>query len=249
MKGFLGWKSTLDSLRGRRGESILALRDVSFEVSEGEWFGILGPNGAGKTSFVDILADILIPTSGRVLFDGKDINRDRQHIAGKICFFDKWDMENRVKVRVILRKAAAEWAVPAERAKSRIAELAPLLGIEDKLDEWILRLSAGMKSKVRLLATLLCEPEILVFDEATLGLDVPSRRRLYDELNAYRAGTGCTIIWTTHNLHEAEAVCDRVALLNNSLITVDKPAEIVKRTKDPNLEEAFMSLLEAETVE
>jgi len=244
-KGTIGLRDMLDTLKGRR-EEVLALQDVSFTIEAGEWFGLLGPNGAGKTTLCDIILDITSPTSGKVLYEGYDVNREHRQVRGKICTMDYQFFYRRVNVRESLRSSGAEWKLKPQETEERMNWLIKLFDMENKLDDWIIRLSGGMQRKVWLIATLMSGAEFYVFDEPTPGMDVFTRRKLYQELKRYQAETGTTILWTTHNLYEAQEACDRIAVTNNRLITVTTPQKLMQDMKKVNLEDAFVELLKEE---
>jgi ABC-2 type transport system ATP-binding protein len=244
-KGTVGFKDMIDSLRGRR-EEVLALENVSFNVKKGETFGLLGPNGAGKTTFCDLLLDITTPSSGRILLDGVDVNGSHDAIRGKICEMEYWSFHGRVNVRDTLRRAGAEWMLTKEETEERMNWLIDLFDIREKTDDWVIRLSRGMYMKVKLIATLMSGAELFVFDEPTPWMDVFTKRKLYEQLREFKRRTGTTIVWTTHNMHEAQEVCDRIAVLNNRLITVTTPKKLMDDMEKANLEEAFIALLKDE---
>ena len=244
-KGTVGIRDLVDTLKGRR-EEILALEDVGFKVEKGEWFGLLGPNGAGKTTFCDLLLDITTPTSGHILLDGVDVNRDHDRVRGKICEMEYWSFYSRVNVRDTLRRAGAEWMLTKEETEERMNWLVELFELEEKMDDWVIRLSRGMYVKVKLIATLMSGAELYVFDEPTPWMDVFTKRKLYKQLGDYKKRTGTTIIWTTHNLHEAQETCDRIAVLNNRLVTVTTPKRLMDDMQKANLEDAFIALLQEE---
>jgi len=244
-RGTVGFRDLVDTLRGRR-EQVIALKDVTFNVEKGEWFGLLGPNGSGKTTFCDILLDITTPTSGAVRFQGHDVNRQHRHTRGKICTMSYHFFVGRVSVRENLRRAGAEWMLKPQETERRMNWLVNLFDMQEKLDDWIIRLSMGMQEKVFLIATLMSGADLLVFDEPTPRMDIFTRRKLYEQLREFQNKTGTTIFWTTHNLHEAEETCDRIAVLNNRLVTVTTPKRLVEDMQKANLEEAFIELLKGE---
>jgi len=118
-----------------------------------------------------------------------------------------WAFHGRVNVRQSLRQAGAEWMLTPEETEERISWLVDLFDLEEKLDDWMIRLSSGMYVKVKLIATLMSGAELLVFDEPTRWVDVFTRKKLYAQLRKYQRKTGTTIIWTTHNLYEAQETC------------------------------------------
>ncbi len=241
-KGLVGFRDLVDTLKGRR-EEVLALKDISFGVRGGEWFGLLGPNGSGKTTLCNIILDTTTPTSGHVLYDGFDVNREHEKIQGRICTMQYQFLLQRVNVRDSLRRAGAEWMLPREEIEERMNWLVDIFDMREKLDDWLVRLSSGMFRKVMMIATLMSGAELLVFDEPTQGMDVFTRKKLYQQLHHFQRDSGTTVFWTTHNLHEAEETCDRIAVIDNHLVTVTTPKKLVQEMEKANLEEAFISLL------
>jgi len=244
-RGAVGFKDLVDTIRGRR-EEVVALDDVSFKVKSGEWFGLLGPNGAGKTTFCDILLDITTPTSGRILFDGRDVNRQHSYTKGRICTMAFWVFRNRIRMRDALTLAGKLWMLEREEIERKIEWLAELFGVTDKLDEWSLRLSRGTAVKMLIIATVMPDAELYVFDEPTPMLDILTRKKLYSQLKEFQHKTGATILCTTHNLQEAQETRDRIAVINNRLITAPTPGRLMAEMKKTSLEEAFIELLRNE---
>jgi ABC-2 type transport system ATP-binding protein len=244
-KGTVGFRDIIDTIKGRR-EEVLALEKISFNVQKGEWFGLLGPNGSGKTTFCDILLDITTPSSGHIMLDGVDVNRDHDRIRGKISEMEYWSFYSRVNVRDTLRRAGAEWMLTKEQTEERMNWLVDLFELREKMDDWVIRLSTGMMIKVKMIATLMAGAPVYVFDEPTPWMDIFTKRKLYAQLKEHKEKTRATIIWTTHNLHEAEQTCDRIAVLNNHLVTVTTPKRLIADMEKANLEEAFVALLKEE---
>jgi len=244
-KGTVGFRDLVDTIRGRR-EEVLALDDITFNVEKGEWFGLLGPNGSGKTTFCDILLDIVTPTSGHIRLDGRDVNREHDYTQGRISEMEYWSFYGRVNVRDSLRQAGAEWMLTRQETEERMNWLVDLFDMRDKMDDWLQRLSAGMWVKVKLMATLMSGAELYVFDEPTPWMDVFTRRKLYAQLKEFQSKTNTTIVWTTHNLPEAQQTCQRIAVLNNRLVTVTTPAKLMHDMEKANLEDAFIALLKDE---
>ncbi len=244
-KGTVGFRDLVDTIRGRR-EEVLALDDVTFNVEKGEWFGLLGPNGSGKTTFCDILLDIVTPTSGHIRLDGRDVNHEHDYTKGRISEMEYWSFYGRVNVRDSLRQAGSEWMLTRKETEERMNWLVDLFDMREKMDDWLQRLSAGMWVKVKLIATLMSGAELFVFDEPTPWMDVFTRRKLYVQLKEFQSKTNTTIIWTTHNLLEAQQTCQRIAVLNNRLVTVTTPTKLMHDMEKANLEDAFIALLKDE---
>jgi ABC-2 type transport system ATP-binding protein len=212
----------------RRFGARTVVDDLSFDVARGEIVALLGPNGAGKTTTLRMLAGLIGPTSGSVTIDGVALTRaSGSLLRARIGFLTEspglWD---RLTVRENLRVYAGLYAVARpERAIDRLLEMFELI---DHADARAAELSKGMRQKAALSRALLHEPAVLVLDEPTSGLD-PEIRRSVRGLLAERRAAGCAILVSTHNLDEAERVADRVAVLQRTLLALDRPADLRRR--------------------
>jgi len=202
--------------------------DVSFEVGRGEVFGFLGPNGAGKTTTVRTLGTLIAPSSGSASVAGLPLSEQngvaiRQRIS---IMPESPGLYLRLSVIENLQCFADLYEV--RNPKSRIDDLLQTLNLADRGKQLCETLSKGLRQKVALARALLSEPEILFLDEPTSGLDPVAVREVHDLITGLRA-RGTTIFLTTHRLEEAERLCDRVAILNTTLLTIGKPAELRDR--------------------
>ncbi|MBO9602087.1 MAG: ABC transporter ATP-binding protein [Novosphingobium sp.] len=203
------------------GEGKLALGGVSFDVPQGKIFGLLGPNGAGKSTLINIMAGMVMKTSGTVEIWGHDIDRDTRNAKASIgivpqeVVFDPFFTPFEV-----LENIAGLWGVP--KGQRRSEELLRAVHLLDKRDAYSRTLSGGMKRRLLIAKAMVHSPPILVLDEPTAGVDVELRRQLWElvsELNA----EGVTVVLTTHYLEEAEQLCDRIAIINHGRVIADKP--------------------------
>jgi ABC-2 type transport system ATP-binding protein len=213
---------------GKRFGDRVAFEDVSFEVGRGEVFGFLGPNGAGKTTTVRTLGTLIAPSSGSASVAGLSLSEQngvaiRQRIA---IMPESPGLYLRLSVIENLQCFADLYEVP--NPKSRIDGLLRALDLGDRGKQLCEALSKGLRQKVALARALLSEPEILFLDEPTSGLDPVAVREVHDLIAGLRK-RGTTIFLTTHRLEEAERLCDRVAILNTTLLTIGKPAELRDR--------------------
>ncbi|MBS3062768.1 MAG: ABC transporter ATP-binding protein [Candidatus Diapherotrites archaeon] len=197
-----------------------ALNGVSLKIKRGEVFGLLGPNGSGKTTFIKILTGLLQPTQGKVLIHGKPAEQNLRRIGVMFGF-------NMIYYRLTgyanLKYSAKLYKV--KNYKQRINELARMLGLENWLYSYVENYSLGMKSKLALARALIHDPEILFLDEPTLGLDPKISLSLREDIREMDK----TIIITTHNMEEANELCDRIGIIKNgSLIRVGTPAYLKK---------------------
>ncbi len=246
-KGIVGIRDLVDTFRKRRGK-IKALHNVSFEVNRGEVFGLLGPNGAGKTTFCKIIGDLVIPTSGSAYVLGHDVIKEHKKIVGRmICVYGgeiaMWGVFAwRMSVHRNLKFIANLWKIPRAETEKRINFALEVLGLEDKKDEWYQKLSGGTQQKLYLALPLIVQAPMILLDEPTVRVDVLTRREMHDIIRQRLcAEMGCTVLFTTHNMDEAERVCDRVAILSQGeIVEMGTPAEIVAKTGESKFEDAFV---------
>ncbi len=212
-------------------ERIEALRGISFKIKHGEIVGLLGPNGAGKTTTVKIIATLLLPDGGEAYVEGfsvvKEPNEVRKRI-GLLLSVEK-GFYGKLTGRENLEYFGALYGLGGRELKERINYLMELLeldklGAEDRLYE---EYSLGMKARLGLARALLKDPPVLLLDEPTLGLDPPSARKIR-ELVKKMAREGKAILYTTHNMFEAEIVCDRILLINRGVIVAEGSPEELK---------------------
>ena len=201
-----------------------AVDNVSFSVEAGETFGLLGPNGAGKTTTLEILEGLMPPTSGRVEVLGKDVVRDalaiRQRIGVQLqttALFDLLTVEETVRLYAGLSQRSTD----PER-------LLTALGLQDKRRTLARNLSGGEKQRLAIALALVNDPDIVFLDEPTTGLDPKARRDLWDIIREMKAA-GKTVVLSTHYMEEADALCDRVAILDRGrIVALGRPAALVR---------------------
>lgn len=217
-----------------RSEPRRALNSVSLEVEDGEVRGLLGPNGAGKTTLVRILSTVLLPTEGGASILGRDVvhhARAIRKIIG-VAFGGDKGLYPKLTARQTLDYWAALYAVEAGETRRRVPFLLDRVGLTDRADDRVETYSRGMKQRLHLARALVGNPRILFLDEPTIGMD-PIAARDFRSLIKELRGEGRTILITTHDMAEAEAVCDKVALIDRGqLITVETPdglARLVSR--------------------
>ena len=207
-----------------------AVKGISFDVKEGEFFAFLGPNGAGKTTSISILTTTLSKTSGDVSVAGYDVEKEAKHVRDNIgIIFQSSSLDTQLTAEENIRFHACLYGMFRYRPtfsmmpasyKNRVMELAEVVGIKDSLFKPIKKLSGGMQRKLEIIRSLIHTPKILFLDEPTQGLDAVSRRSLWDYINAVRSEHGTTIFLTTHYIDEAEDV-DKVCIINNGQIAIN----------------------------
>src|SRR6056297_888173 len=205
-----------------------ALKGIDLDIPAGSIFGLLGPNGAGKSTFINILAGLVVKTSGTVRIWGfdQDVN-PRQSRASIGVVPQELNMDPFFRPFEALEVQAGLYAVP--KAERRSMEILRRVGLEDKAHAYPRTLSGGMRRRLQVAKALVHNPAVLVLDEPTAGVDIELRQMLWDyvrELNA----EGVTVILTTHYLEEAEELCDRIAVIDRGAVIADEPTgEMVAR--------------------
>ena len=209
-------------------KSVHAIKNLNLEVKEGEIFGLLGPNGAGKSTFINILAGTTIKTSGEVNVWGFNLDVNPRQVRASIGivpqevnvdpFFTPWN---------ILELQAGMYGI---KKKDRITEtILKLVSLDNQSKSYSRTLSGGMKRRLLVAKALVHKPPIIILDEPTAGVDVELRSNLWDNVKQLNK-KGVTVILTTHYLHEAEQMCDRIGILNKgSLVALDTTKNLLKR--------------------
>lgn len=207
----------------------LAVQGVTFQVGEGEIFGLLGPNGAGKTTTVRLLSCLLRPTLGRAVVAGFDVVAAPAQVRRNIGVLTEVPgLYERLTAQEYLDFFGEVYDVPIKERRARIGALLSMLGIWDRRDHRLDRFSKGMKQKIAIARTLMHRPRVLFFDEPTAALDPESARMVRDYLLELIRQERRTILLCTHNLSEAERLCDRVAIVSRGrLVAQGKPRQLL----------------------
>ena len=197
---------------------LVAVSDVSFRADYGETIGLLGPNGAGKTTTVSIIAGLLSPDSGEVLIEGRQVKSDTDPVKLKIGLVPQ-DMAlyDKLSARENLNFFAALYSLAGAKARQAITEALSLVGLSDRAGDKVGTFSGGMKRRLNLAAALLHDPQILLLDEPTVGVDPQSRNAIFENLEALKK-RGKTLIYTTHYMEEAERLCDRIVIIDHGKV-------------------------------
>ncbi len=236
----------LGSRNGAR--RVMAVDHVDLEVARGEIFGVLGANGSGKSTLIRLISTLLIADAGEVLVFGRDavaeemaVKRMLNRVSVEAAFFKKLSpMEN-------LLYAARLYGMAGDEARARIREILRQLGIPARsLEEPLEKMSRGMQQKVAVARALLTTPMLLLLDEPTTGLDPRSKREVQEFVLGVRRRHGVTVLLTTHDMDEAERMCDRIAILDQGRIIAQDTPDRLKRLVSPNgavtLEDVFLEL-------
>lgn len=234
----------------KRPPMVVAVHRATFCVGHGEIFGVLGPNGSGKSTLVRLIATLLIPDQGCILVHGYDVVRQPRQVQRLInrvsveaSFFKKLSpLEN-------LLFGARLYGMDGRRTRRRIYEILARLGIEERaIRQPMQDMSRGMQQKVAIARALLSEPAILLLDEPTTGLDPRSKREVQALIRELRREAGTTVLLTTHDMMEADVLCDRIAIMDRGrIVALDTPAGLratIRSSggKQPTLEDVFLEL-------
>ncbi len=235
--------------------TMVAVHEVSFEVNEGEIFGLIGPNGAGKTTTLECIEGLRTPDRGSISVLGLDPFKDVYKLQDRIGVqLQQAQLQKRIKVW----EAVDLWVSLYQRKSIDGKRLLEQLGLADKRDAWFMNLSGGQKQRLFIALALINDPEVVFLDELTTGLDPQSRRAIWVLVRDIRE-RGKTVFLTTHLMEEAERLCDRVAIIEHGrIIDIDRPENLVKRhcpertvvlaTDNPIAEERFRAIPGVEEV-
>lgn len=228
---------------GRRGE-VRAVDGVSFTAPAGEITGLLGPNGAGKTTLLRVLATLMVPDAGRATIDGRDVVADRAEVRRRLgVLSDARGLYPRLTGRENIAYFAALHGLAGAGRERRVGALVERLGLADVADRRAQGYSQGERMKVAIARALVHDPDTILLDEPTNGLDIMSVRALRAELKALRAA-GKTLLFSSHVMQEVAALCDRIVILGHGrVVAAGTAAELIAQSGEAGLEDAFVALL------
>ncbi len=222
-----------------------AVSDVTFRVEPGKIYGLLGPNGAGKTTTLRCIATLLRPTKGTITVNGIDVTKEPRRVRDTIGFLTgDMKLSGNLSPRELLRFFGDLNHLERDTTEKRIGWLADYLDMNDFLDRPVAKLSTGMTQKATIAVSLIHDPDVIIFDEPTAGLDILAAKTVVDFLYDSKE-RGRTVMLSTHIMSEAEKLCDTIGILLEGELVAEgsKDALMVAHDK-PNLEEVFFSLAE-----
>ena len=209
-------------------DNFTAVDSLDLKIETGEFFGLLGPNGAGKTTTISLLSTLLLPTKGEILIDGQKLTRNRPDLKRKISVItQEYSMRQDMTMDEIMEYQGRLYFMPRREIKERTEELLEFCDLIKFRKRTVRKLSGGMKRKLMVCRALLTEPEILLLDEQTAGMDALSRRQMWNLLRKLN-GKNLTILLTTHYMEEAQNLCSRVALMDHGkLEEINTPSGLI----------------------
>lgn len=227
-----------------------AVDHLNLTIETGEFFGLLGPNGAGKTTTISMISTVLLPNSGEILVDGKPLDRKASEIKRKISVItQEYSMRMDMTCDEVMEYQGRLYYMPIREIREKTDKLLEFVGLDKFRKRRVRNLSGGMKRRLMICRALMTDPEIILLDEPTAGMDAIARRQTWGILKELHQ-RGITILLTTHYMEEAETLCDRVALIDSGkLSTIDTPAGLIEdlgkfavdTTVDGKMESRFFS--------
>ena len=212
----------------KKFDDFTAVDHLNLTIGTGEFFGLLGPNGAGKTTTISMLSTVLLPSEGEIRIDGVKLDRKATALKRKLSVItQEYSMRQDMTMEEVMEYQGRLYFLPRNVIRERTQELLEFVGLAQYRKRVVRHLSGGMKRKLMVCRSLLIEPEILLLDEPTAGMDAFARRQMWNLLRQLHS-RGITILLTTHYIDEAQTLCDRVALINQGkLETVDTPSALI----------------------
>ncbi len=243
------WKQVFKSNANGQKPIVVAVDNVSFKVKEGEIFGVLGPNGSGKSTLIRLIATLLLPDRGDIQVFGYDVVNEPMEVQRLInrvsveaSFFKKLSpMEN-------LLYGARLYGMSGRETRRRVVEILIRLGLKERaIYKPMEEMSRGMQQKVAIARALLSRPRLLLMDEPTTGLDPRSKREVQAVIRELNQDSGTTILLTTHDMLEADQLCNRIAIIDSGkIVALDTPQGLKKiisqNGHEPTLEDVFLEL-------
>ncbi len=228
----------------KRFKDVTAVDGITFEIDRGEMFAFLGPNGAGKSTTIKMLITLLAPTSGEASIDGLNVVANASDVRRIIGYVPQLiSVDGTLTAYENLMLMARLYDIPAKERKARIAEVLGLLNLADHAGALVRTFSGGMIRRLEIGQAIPHHPKVLFLDEPTSGLDPVARQNVWKHIRELRDQYGTTILFSTHQMEEAEEECDRVAIMNaGKIATIGTVTEIKSRTNKENatLEDAFI---------
>ena len=230
----------IEQLSKRYGDR-LAVNGISFAIAAGETVGLLGPNGAGKTTAIAMISGVVRPDGGHVILGGVRVTQDANELKRRVGLVPQdLALYDELSAWANLQLFGGLYGLRGEQLQKRAVDALALVGLADRSNERVKTFSGGMKRRLNIAGALLHDPDLILLDEPTVGVDPQSRNAIFDNLEALKR-RGKTLLYTTHYMEEAERLCDRVLILDHGQILAnDSVANLLRQYT--NLEDAFMQL-------
>lgn len=231
----------------KKYDSHVVVDGLNLEIKKGEIFGLLGPNGAGKSTTMNMICSIVRPTGGEIKIFDKDIKKHKKEITHKIGFIpQEIAIHGNLKAWENVELFTSLYGVKGAALKEAVQESLDYVGLSDKKNEFARKFSGGMKRRLNIACVIGHKPEVLIFDEPTVGIDPQSRNFILEKIKESNKN-GATVIYTSHYMEEVEAICTRIAIMDNGKIIACGTKEELKRLVSDDvdsisLEQVFLTL-------
>lgn len=231
--------------RKKKKETFFAVKEISFEVEEGQIYGILGPNGAGKTTLLRMLGGILTPTEGAVAIGGYDSKLQSNEMKQLIGYLSgNTKLYGRLSPRELFGIFGELYGLSKKEVEDAIQKVSKIMDMESFMDNRIEHLSTGQTQRTSIGRCLIHSPKVYIFDEPTLGLDVLSSHAIIEFMKEEKK-KGKTVLYSTHYMEEAESLCDQILMIHQGeIIAKGTPDALKEQTKTSNLRDVFIKLVE-----
>lgn len=231
----------------KKYDNHVVVDNLNLEIRKGEVFGLLGPNGAGKSTTMNMICDIVKPTLGSVEFMGKDFRKNRKELVKKLGYVpQELAIHGNLKAWENVELFTSLYGIKGQALKSAIDESLEYVGLSERRGDYAKSFSGGMKRRLNIACAIGHHPELLIFDEPTVGIDPQSRNFILSKIRESNE-KGTTIIYTSHYMEEVEAICTRIAIMDNGKIIACGTSKelkklVTKDVEDISLEEVFLTL-------
>ena len=221
--------------------------NLNIEIKKGEIFGLLGPNGAGKSTTMNMICNIVKPDFGVIEFMGKDFRKNKKELSGHLGYIPQHlAIHGNLKAWENVELFTSLYGIKGEELKHRIDESLEYVGLSERRNDYAKKFSGGMKRRLNIACAIGHHPDLLIFDEPTVGIDPQSRNFILERIKESNAN-GATVIYTSHYMEEVEAICTRIAIMDNGKIIASGTSEELKKlvvddTESITLEEVFLTL-------
>lgn len=231
----------------KKYDNHIVVDNLNLEIRKGEVFGLLGPNGAGKSTTMNMICDIVKPTLGSVEFMGKDFRKNRKELVKKLGYVpQELAIHGNLKAWENVELFTSLYGIKGQALKAAIDESLEYVGLSERRGDYAKSFSGGMKRRLNIACAIGHHPELLIFDEPTVGIDPQSRNFILSKIKESNE-KGATIIYTSHYMEEVEAICTRIAIMDNGKIIACGTSRelkklVTKDVEDISLEEVFLTL-------
>ncbi len=231
----------------KKYDNKVVVDNLNIEIKKGEIFGLLGPNGAGKSTTMNMICDIVRPTLGSIEFMGKDFKKNRKELLHKVGYIpQELAIHGNLKAWENVELFTSLYGIKGNDLKKAIEESLEYVGLSERKNDYAKNFSGGMKRRLNIACAIGHHPDLLIFDEPTVGIDPQSRNFILDKIKESNRN-GATVIYTSHYMEEVEAICTKIAIMDNGKIIACGSSEelkklVVEDTEKISLEEVFLTL-------